>query len=79
MTGENDMAIEKLIWVGLACCLTALGMQVFPNAAFSVGIDVNSAWLVFGFGIFLILISAFVALTGGGSRACDGHEHQRRS
>jgi len=71
------MAIEKLIWVGLTCCLAALGMQVFPNAAFSAGINVNSAWLVFGFGVFLILISAFIALTGGRG-AQDNHEAHRR-
>jgi len=59
------MAVNKLIWVGLVCCLAALAIQVFPNAAFQIGVDVDASWLVFGFGVFLILMSALVSLTGG--------------
>ena len=54
------MAFNKLIWVGLFCCLSALAIQVFPNAAFRMGVDVNASWMVFGFGVFLILMSALI-------------------
>lgn len=54
------MAFNKLIWVGLFCCLSALAIQVFPNAAFQMGVDVNASWMVFGFGVFLILMSALI-------------------
>jgi len=62
------MAVNKLIWVGLVCCLAALAIQVFPNAAFRIGVDVGASWLVFGFGVFLILMSALVSLSGGRRR-----------
>ena len=63
------MAVNKLIWVGLACCLAALVIQVFPEAAFRMGADVKASWLVFGFGLFLIVIATFANGTGrrGGS------------
>ncbi|MEM9619432.1 MAG: hypothetical protein AAFX54_13335 [Pseudomonadota bacterium] len=63
------MAVNKLIWVGLACCLAALTIQVFPEAAFRMGADVKASWLVFGFGLFLIVIATFASGTGrrGGS------------
>ncbi len=58
------MAVNKLIWVGLICCLTALMIQVFPEAAFRMGADVKASWLVFGFGVFLILIATFTGMNG---------------
>ncbi|WDI32375.1 hypothetical protein PUV54_04105 [Hyphococcus flavus] len=62
------MATNNLIWIGLFCCLIALAIQLFPDAAFRAGADVNSSWLVFGFGIFLILVAAFVAASSRGDR-----------
>ena len=61
------MALNKLIWVGLICCLAALSIQVFPNAAFRMGVDVNASWMVFGFGVFLILMSTLISLAGKSS------------
>ncbi len=61
------MSINTFIWVGLGCCLTALAIQVFPDAAFRAGVNVSAAWLVFGFGVFLILISAALSLSQPGS------------
>ncbi|WP_425410120.1 hypothetical protein [Hyphococcus sp.] len=61
------MATNNLIWIGLFCCLIALGVQLFPEAAFNMGVDVGASWLIFGFGVFLILIAAFVAASGGGN------------
>lgn len=58
------MAAEKLIWVGLVCCLAALVIQVFPNAAFRMGVDVDASWQVFGFGVFLLLMSTLLSLGG---------------
>lgn len=62
------MATNNLIWIGLFCCLIALGVQMFPNAAFNTGVDVGASWLVFGFGVFLILVAAFVAASGRQNR-----------
>lgn len=62
------MAANTLIWVGLICCLIALAIQVFPNAAFSLGADVSASWLVFGFGVFLIAVSVIISITG---KQCD--------
>ncbi len=62
------MAFNKLIWVGLACCLAALAIQVFPTAAFRLGVDVSASWLVFGFGLFLILMSALISMTNSDRR-----------
>lgn len=58
------MAAEELVWVGLVCCLAALVIQVFPDAAFRIGVDVGASWLVFGFGVFLLLMSALLNLGG---------------
>lgn len=59
------MAFEKLVWVGLVCCLCALAIQVFPNAAMDAGIDSGASWLVFVFGVFLIAIAAIVVRASG--------------
>ena len=58
------MAVNKLIWVGLCCCLTALIIQVFPEAAFRIGADVKASWMVFSFGLFLIVIATFLSGRG---------------
>ena len=55
---------NNLIWIGLLFCLAALSIQLFPDAAFSLGADAAASWLVFGFGVFLILVAALIA-TGG--------------
>ena len=52
-----------LIWVGLCCCIAALAIQVFPGAAFALGADVSAAWLVFIFGVFLIIVSTLISMT----------------
>lgn len=62
------MALNTLIWVGLGCCLAALTIQVFPEAAIRMGAEVGASWMVFGFGVFLILMSAFIGTT---SKKCD--------
>lgn len=55
------MAFQKLLWVGLICCLTALAVQLFPHAAFQLGVNVEASWRVFGFGVFLIVVSGLFA------------------
>ena len=63
------MPAARLMWVGLFCCLVALLIQVFPQAAFRLGADAAASWLVFGFGVFLIVMSSLISLYGrnGGS------------
>ncbi|WP_133162266.1 hypothetical protein [Hyphococcus luteus] len=46
---------NMLISTGLVSCLAALAVQLFPDAAFRLGADPAASWLVFGFGIFLIV------------------------
>ena len=60
---ERTLAANTLIWVGLSCCLIALAIQVFPNAAFQMGVDVGASWRVFGFGVFLIAVSVLLNLS----------------
>ena len=55
---------NMLITTGLGCCLTALAIQLFPDAAFRMGADPAASWLVFGFGVFLILAGALIASSG---------------
>lgn len=57
---------NMLISTGLASCLGALAVRLFPDAAFALGADPAASWLLFGFGIFLILAGA--AITTGGRR-----------
>lgn len=52
---------NSLIWTGLVCCLAALSLQLFPGLAFRIGAEPAAAWLVFGFGVFLMLIAATIA------------------
>ncbi|MEZ5892518.1 MAG: hypothetical protein R3C58_05145 [Parvularculaceae bacterium] len=56
--------VNNLIAMGVACCALALAVQVFPAAAASLGADPGASWLLFGFGVFLILVGALIA-TGG--------------
>ncbi|VAW05502.1 hypothetical protein MNBD_ALPHA05-170 [hydrothermal vent metagenome] len=62
------MSMNNAFWVGLGCCLAALAIQVFPGAAFRIGVNVSAAWLVFGFGVFLILMSAALSVTQDGPK-----------
>ncbi len=55
---------NMLISTGLGSCLAALAIQLFPGAAFRLGADPAASWLLFGFGIFLIVAGAVIA-TGG--------------
>lgn len=50
------MASGKIIWTGLLCCLLALGVKLFPEAAYRLGADGDAVWLVFTFGLFLIIV-----------------------
>ncbi len=67
------MVKNNLIWIGLFCCIAALAIQVFPNAAFNMGVDVGASWLVFGFGVFLILVAALISTAGGNACGRNGH------
>ncbi|MEQ8934531.1 MAG: hypothetical protein RIE56_01915 [Amphiplicatus sp.] len=62
------MGFTKLLWVGLFCCIGALLVKLFPAASFELGVDVASAWLLFGFGVFLIVTAMLVAMKGGARR-----------
>ncbi len=62
------MSATALTWAGLSCSLAALAIQVFPNAAFRMGIDVGAAWLMLGFGVFLIAVSVALNIAGRGDR-----------
>ena len=59
------MTAEKLTWLGVFCCLATLGLNLFPALSFHFGVDLRAAWMVFAFGLFLIVISA---LLGGKAR-----------
>lgn len=63
---------NSLLWTGLLCCLGALLLQLFPDLAFSIGAEPAAAWLVFGFGVFLMLVAAMIASGARGpSRKTD--------
>ena len=62
------MAFNNLLWVGLICCLSALVIQIFPSAAFNVGVDVSASWMLFVFGVFLIVVAAIAQRTSGSPR-----------
>ncbi len=71
---EREMSINTGFWVGVTCCLAALAIQVFPDAAFRIGINVSAAWLVFGFGVFLILMSAALSMALPGADRAGRHK-----
>jgi hypothetical protein len=60
------MAAGKLIWVGVACCLGGLLINLFPALAYAIGMEPRGAWQVFAFGLFLIILAA--VLGGGAGR-----------
>lgn len=51
------METGRIIWIGLGCCMAALILKLFPETAYELGADAAAAWLVFGFGVFLIILS----------------------
>ncbi|MDZ7626936.1 MAG: hypothetical protein U5J99_00860 [Parvularculaceae bacterium] len=72
------MTTGPLTAAGLFSCTLALIVQLFPNAAFSVGADVSAAGRLFAFGVFLIAVAALTtaaaqrcACVGQGSRPSD--------
>lgn len=59
------MTTGQLLWAGLACCIVALSVQLFPAAAYALGVDPGATWRLFGFGVFLIAIASLIAAVGG--------------
>lgn len=59
------MPSEKLIWLGVFCCLSTLAVHLFPAMSFRLGVDMSAAWMVFAFGLFLIVVSTLI---GGKAR-----------
>lgn len=57
------MVFQRLVWVGLGCCLSALVIQVFPRLAYELGVNIVASWMVFVFGVFLIAVSAIAHRT----------------
>ena len=58
---EREFPMNNLLMTtGLASCLSALAIQLFPDAAFRLGADPAAAWLVFAFGVFLIIAGAAI-------------------
>lgn len=66
MRRELAVSFGKILWVGLACCLIALFAGLFPRLSFDLGISANGAWMLFSFGLFLIVASTAVALNNKG-------------
>lgn len=56
------MAFNKLVWIGLFCCIAGLLVNLFPRLTFELGMNPAGAWVLFAFGVFLILASAAVAM-----------------
>lgn len=54
------MALDKLVWIGLFCCLSALALNLFPRVTFEWGMNPAAAWALFAFGFFLILAALAV-------------------
>ncbi len=59
------MTTGQLLWAGLACCIASLCVQLFPAAAYALGVDLGAAWRLFGFGVFLIAVASMVAVATG--------------
>jgi len=60
------MAFDKLIWIGLFCCIGALLVNLFPKLTFDLGMNPGGTWMLFSFGLFLIVTSVAVAIKGRG-------------
>ncbi len=59
------MTTGQLLWAGLLCCIAALCLQLFPAAAFEIGVDISATWRVFGFGVFLIAVATLLSAVKG--------------
>lgn len=58
------MTFARMGWIGCICCLAALVLQLFPQAAFRIGVDIGATWRLFAFGFFLIALSSLAASQG---------------
>lgn len=65
------MTTGQLLGAGLACCLFALAVQLFPEAAYSIGVDIAATWRLFGFGVFLIAVASLTAAAARRTKGCD--------
>lgn len=61
------MAAGKLMWIGVLCCLGALLVNLFPESAFDAGMQPDRAWAMFGFGLFLIVLSVIFGRGSNGA------------
>ncbi len=59
------MTTGQLLWAGLACCIASLCVQLFPAAAYALGVDLGAAWRLFAFGVFLIAVASLMTSLGG--------------
>ncbi len=59
------MTTGQLLWAGLACCISALFVQLFPAAALALGVDLSAASRLFAFGVFLIAVASMLEGLGG--------------
>lgn len=66
------MAVSKLMWTGVLCCLGALLINLFPAFSHELGMEPGAAWRIFGFGLFLIILAA--ALGGAAGRNRRGQD-----
>ena len=49
-----------LLWTGVISSLAALAWQVFAGAADAAGVDLDAAWRLIAFGLFLITVAALI-------------------
>jgi hypothetical protein len=61
------MTTGQLLCAGLACCIASLCVQLFPAAAYALGVDLGATWRLFGFGVFLIAIASLMTAIGARS------------
>ncbi len=61
------MTTGQLLWAGIACCIASLCVQLFPAAAYALGVDLGATWRLFGFGVFLIAIASLMTAIGARS------------
>ncbi len=66
------MTTGQLLWAGLACCIGALAVQLFPAAAYALGVDLGATWRLFGFGVFLIAAAALMTASGARTNGPKG-------
>ncbi|MGH6768779.1 MAG: hypothetical protein ACRECO_07140 [Xanthobacteraceae bacterium] len=64
------MTTGQLLWAGIGCCIAALAVQLFPDAAYALGVDLGATWRLFGFGVFLIAVASLIAVAGRNGPRC---------